>query len=290
MPDDPRTTQPRATTSPPEVGDRAIGQNGLISVISKDKAWPPKQPNKMDWAVRELKKINNRRLIQSGQFYWRDLAQEALETLRVPKPSGGCPKWKDPSDPRRKKEGNALFSLLSTNYLQEKGPKTGKELAYWFQRKGGRITWCDHDALMAACIDKCFNTVYFMIEVLRKVCAFPVKGKSYFPLDNASSVEALAAQPLGWPGVLENIKKTLDNGYLFRAQVGPRHSVLIIGHDGHNRLIYWNTVSDSLDRYGRGFGEIIFEPGNNAPEFGGQKRNIYKLHTLVPLHGSRCKR
>lgn len=274
---------------------------------------------RIDRAVCEfLTRVSNPRLIRNGQYYWKLLASDTVKTI------GGqdCANLYV--------NGNDLYRSLSQHYLDHNGPKTELELAHWFVTKLGRqITACDVKALGRATGNKCFDTVNFMIKVLRRTCAFPVTEKSALDrkgynvvtlADSASEVESkgmkrcvLKYRPS--KDLVEKMKATLDNGHLIRAGVGnydterwvgkrkvkipcvvsrylePGHYILVFGHDGYNRFVYWNTVYDCLHPYGQGFGEIRYDPTTKTWTFGEMKRNSYQLVSIVPIDLSlpKCK-
>lgn len=235
-------------------------------------------------AICEFKKrVANPRLVCHGQFYWTRLACEALRQLQNPVTPPFTPAF--PS-------GQTLFELLTENYRKNGEPRTPDQMEQWFQRTYRRsVNEKDVRALDSVDADKCHDTVTAVVRLLRLAptgpqCLGSLSRRELVTGNNGKQGEECAlTYTSNLPAIVERMRATLDRGYVIRAGVvhpSPcgkvGHYLLIIGHDGGNEFVYWNTVQNETGALGRSFG--IIEHAGGALRM---KRGPHDVVSLAPL-------
>jgi hypothetical protein len=266
---------------------------------------------KLDKAVCEFKaRLKNPWLVCYGQSYWSLLAQDALENAKRKKKKCML------GDKEKKRHGRQLYCALRRFYLSdhmysEPWPKSPLDLWQWFLDKEKReLTWCDQEALASVSGNKCFDTVSFVISILAKQKGIR-RGKNSLGVvlpesfveraepDGAGNCQIFSSSRLS--EVIRKLKSTLDNGHLVRAGVYPPykpchrsllmrslgHYVLIIGHDGADTFVYWNTVQGAEGSvYGSRFS--LLKSGKNRFVSPAASYQVVYLDSLVPKTSLAC--
>ena len=231
-------------------------------------------------------RLNNPRLACNGQHYWSALAAEAVAMgpLGTPRTSANHPR------------GEALFSDLWGSYLDTIGPRDPAAMQAWFVQKHGRqVLQRDVDELWRVEANKCHNTVGFVAELLlgdgpskRPNCLGSLGRSNLVSGETSSNGECRPRFRHDLPAKVARLRKVLDNGFYVKAGVpypnhcdeNTGHFLLILGHDGGNQFVYWNTVAHENADYGRAFGIIEYREKENRLQM---RRGEYPVIYLHPL-------
>jgi len=266
---------------------------------------------KLDKAVCEFKaRLKNPWLVCYGQSYWSLLAKDVLGNGKSKKEK--C----DLAERAKKRHGKELYCALRSSYLtehkfSEPWPKSPFDLRQWFlEKKKRNLTWCDQKALESVSGNKCFDTVSFVMSILAKQKGIR-RGKNNLGVvlpeafveraepDSAGKCQIIGSSQL--TQIIKRLKSTLENGYPVRAGVYPPdkpchlsllmrslgHYVLIIGHDGVDTFVYWNTGQGPEESvYGNRFG-LLKVDRNRFISSAGRYQVVY-LDSLVPKASLVC--